>query len=355
MSTSYIRKEVLAMPGYHVPFEEQVIKLNQNESPWDIPAAVKGKVAERFLAVPLNRYTETEPVALKKKLAQFLGVTPEHLVIANGSNVLVQAIMLATAIGRKVMTLTPTFSVYRLESQLLANQLLEVPLNADFTLDADRVVAALKGETPQVLFIANPNAPTGNLFDREDLVRIIEAAPCPVVVDEAYFPFSEATLIDQVERLPNLIILRTFSKAFAMAGARLGYLITNPAAAAELSKVLLPFCVSAVTQIAAEVILEDAAWVKDYVDKIVGERERLYEEMAAIRGIHVFPSQANFILFKVQGEVDANKTLFHRLLAQKVLVRDVSDAGALRNCLRVSVGTAEENAQFIAALKKNLR
>jgi histidinol-phosphate aminotransferase len=351
MTHPYIRKEVLDLPAYRIPVEEDVVKLNQNESPWDIPAEMKMKVIERFLSASWNRYGEAEPSMLKKQLAHFLGVWPDHIVIANGSNVLVQAILLAVSIGKKVLCLKPTFSIYGLQSRLLSNQVIEVPLNADFSLDVERILWDLEEERPSAVFIPNPNAPTGNLFKKADLLEIVARAACPVVIDEAYYPFSELTLVDEIKRFPNLIVMRTLSKAFAMAGVRLGYLVADWEMATQIAKTLLPFCVPVLTQVAAEVILEDPRFVQGYVDALIKERDKLYEAMKKIRGIAAFPSRANFILFRVPN----TRNVFNRLLQQKVLVRDVSDDDRLANCLRVSVGTPEENQIFLKALKQVIR
>lgn len=347
MSEKYIRKEVLAIPAYHVPIEPDAIKLNQNESPWELPPQIKIKITERLLNAPWNRYAPADLALLKAKLAAFLKVDADSLVLSNGSNVLVQALLLAIAVGKKVMTVKPTFSIYKLESQILGNRVIEVPLNADFTFNRVRFLAALKKEKPNLIFIANPNAPTGNLFSKETLLEVVQAASCPVVIDEAYYPFSKETLIDDVSRYPNLIVMRTFSKAFAMAGVRLGYLVLSPALAKEVSKVLLPFCVPTLTQVAAEVVLDDVSWVHESVLRIIALRDALIADMQAIPHIEIFPSQANFILFRVK---DA-KTVFRALLASRVLIRDVSDGDMLADCLRVSVGTVEENRAFVAALR----
>lgn len=351
MVVSFIRKEVLDCPAYPAPQGEGSIKLNQNESPWDIPVAVKMKIAERFLNRSWNRYPEAEPTTLRKQLAQYLGVWPDNLVIGNGSNTLVQTLLLAIAMRKKVLVLKPSFSLYYLQSRLFSNELVEVPLTADFTLDLKAVLLAIAKENPQLIFIANPNAPTGSLFQKTDLLEIVKRAPCPVVIDEAYYPFSNVTMIDSIKKFPRLIVLRTFSKAFSMAGIRLGYLVADVELAEQIAKIMVPFSVSSLAQIVAEVVLEDSSWIDGHVKVIRAERDRLYHELGQIAKLRVFPSQANFLLFRVPSA----KGVFRKLLEHDVLIRDVSDNDTLADCLRVSVGNEEENAQFLKALHKVLK
>ncbi len=344
----FIRQEVLDIPTYQVHREEGAVKLNQNESPWDIPTELKMKILERFLKMPWQRYGAVDLLALKKRMAPYLGVWPDELALANGSNVLIQAILLATAVGEKVMTLSPTFSVYALQAKILGNQVVEVPLLPDFSLDLKAVLTALNRHKPKVLFIANPNAPTGNAFAEEDLVKIVEAARCPVVIDEAYYPFSDTTLFKVRKRFGNLIVLRTFSKAYAMAGLRFGFLVADVELAAQINKVLLPFCLSTLTECAVLSLLEDPGWVLPRAAEIVKEREWLYAAMKEIEGIEVFSSRTNFIAFRVSNA----RAVFRQLLKRRVLVRDIGNDHDLKNCLRVSVGTREENSAFLAALRE---
>ncbi|OGQ31526.1 MAG: histidinol-phosphate transaminase [Deltaproteobacteria bacterium RIFCSPLOWO2_02_FULL_50_16] len=344
---SLFRKEVLQMKAYHLERPLCDVKLNQNELPRDIPSAIKSQVLVRFVQTPWNRYSKPYSEDLCERVAAAVGWKSEGVTMANGSNVLIQALILSAAVRQVVMTVAPTFSLYRLEAQALGNRVVEVPLLKDFSLPKDDFLRTMRIKKPSIIFLSNPNAPTGNLFPEEILIEIIEKAPGLVVVDEAYYPFSGKTLLPALQQYKNLVLLRTFSKAFALAGVRAGYLLAHPSVVKEVRKVLLPYCLNVLSQIVVETLLEQVVLVQKWVMESLGERERLFEGLQCVPDVSPFPSAANFICFRVKG---AKKT-FKGLLEQGVLVRDVSDNKLLKNCLRVSVGTAEENARFLQALK----
>ncbi|OGQ08810.1 MAG: histidinol-phosphate transaminase [Deltaproteobacteria bacterium RIFCSPLOWO2_12_FULL_40_28] len=346
----FFRKELLEMPAYHLA-EHDGVKLNQNEAPWDLPVPLKALGVEALLKTPWNRYPLGDTLLLKKKLAKHLGIWADNLVIANGSNVLIQALVMATSIDRNILTFDPTFSVYELEANLFNNTVVRVPLNEeDFSIPEDLTLRAIKKFKPSLIFIANPNAPTGNLFDISLLKKIIAIAPGLVVIDEAYYPFSGTTMIDSVREYENLVVLRTFSKAFALGGLRLGYVVCETDVARNLEKCLLPFCVSKIIASLAMVVLDHAEYINQYVKTICSERERVYEGLKHISSIKVYPSQANFILFQVEN----SEKVFKSLLKEKVIIRQVSNGRSLTNALRVSIGTPEENDAFLSSLTKVL-
>jgi histidinol-phosphate aminotransferase len=343
----YFRPEIQAMKAYDLATPPCEVKLNQNESPYDIPSDIKSQVLVQFVQTPWNRYTKPYADAVCEKLSTTIGWPAEGIAVANGSNVLIQALMMCVAVKQTVMTVTPTFSLYRLEAQVLGNEVVEVPLLKDFSFPIDEFLKTMKKKKPQIVFLANPNAPTGNLFSEEDLLKVIQAAPGLVVVDEAYYPFSQATLVSHLKKNKNLVILRTFSKAFALAGVRVGYFLADPAIVGEVRKVLLPYCVNSLSQIVAETLLDQPNMIQKWVGEIVGERDRLFEALSRLPHITPYPSEANFICFRTRA---AKKTL-QGLLEHGVLVRDISGPSPLRQCLRVSVGRPEENAQFLQALQ----
>jgi histidinol-phosphate aminotransferase len=344
----FIRKDVENLAAYHLD-EHSGIKLNQNESPWDIPVTLKAQIVENLLKISWNRYPLGESIQLRKKMAKQLGLWPDNILFANGSNVLIQALLLATSVGKKVLLPDPTFGVYEYQAQLLGNTVVRVSLDEEnFSLPVEKFVAAIKKEKPSIIFIPNPNAPTGNLLEVEALKKIIQAASCPVVIDEAYYPFSGTTLIDMVRDYDNLVILRTFSKAMALGGLRLGYLVAEPEMVMQVQKCLLPFCINRIALVTALTVLDDQEYVDEYVKKIVAERGRVFGEMQKVAQIKVYPSAANFILFEVEKPND----VFKKLLELGVIVRQVSDGRRLKNCLRVSIGTKEENESFLKSLRK---
>jgi histidinol-phosphate aminotransferase len=345
----YIRRQVRELPSYHLEAIDG-IKLNQNESPFDIPVEVKALIIEKLMQTPWNRYPVDDLIKLKKKAANYLNVWPDSLSFANGSNVLIQALIQATSINGKVLVLDPTFSVYELQGKMLGNQIIRVPLNEDFTLPQKNLLNTISKEKPNIIFIANPNAPTGNLFSENDLREIIESSSSIVVIDEAYYPFSGSSVVDWVKDYQNLVVLRTFSKAFSLGGLRLGYMISDPEIAYEVQKCLLPFCINKLTFIVADTILDHPDYIQKYVDQINLERDRVFKEMKKISAIEVFPTKANFILFRVK---DAN-LIFKKLVDQNIIIRQVDDGRALSNCLRVSIGTPDENDAFLDALEEVL-
>lgn len=349
MSRSLIRKEVLESPAYHLE-EHEGVKLNQNESPWDLPIELKAQVIENLLKTPWNRYPLSDVVQLKKKMAKHLNVWPDNLVFANGSNVLIQALILATTVKGKMLVVDPSFSVYELEGKLLGNKVIRQPLNDDFSIPLDDCLHTIRKEKPSIIFIPNPNAPTGNLFAAETLKKIIEAAPGLVVIDEAYYPFSGETCIEWIKQYDHLVVLRTFSKAYALGGLRLGYLVAEPEIAQEIQKCLLPFCISKLTFTVAMTVLDEPDYINQYVTRICAERARVYSAMQSLAKLTVYPTNTNFILF----EVENSKEVFNHLLQEGVIVRQVSDGRRLTQALRVTVGEKSENDLFLKALVKAL-
>jgi histidinol-phosphate aminotransferase len=348
---SFFRPEVVQEAAYHLDSYPEAIKLNQNELPWDLPGPLKDDLLGRLRELPFQRYPLPQPMALKRRLSEQLGLKPSQLEFSNGSNVMIQALILATALKGKVLILDPTFSVYEIEAKLFGNKVLKVALpEPDFSFPLEKILSVIRQRRPNLIFLANPNAPTGTLFPAEALLEVVKRAPCLVVVDEAYFQFSQATLLPALKKNPNLVILRTFSKGFGLGGVRIGYLAAAEKVAENISKILLPYCLSALSETTAHFVLDHAAHFDRAVAQVLAERDRMLKAMRALPKIQVFDTAANFILFRVRGA----KKCFEHLLKAGILVRDVSNHGGLKNCLRVSVGRAEENKAFLRALAAHL-
>lgn len=343
----YLRPEVLREAAYHLSSYPEAIKLNQNELPYDLSTELKDELLARIHGLSFQRYPLPQPQALKRRLAKSLSLKPEQVELANGSNVLIQALILATALRGKVLTLSPTFSVYEIEAKLFGNRVVSVPLNQpDFGFPLEKILSALKGQRPNIAFIANPNAPTGNLFPEAELLEVVSRAKCLVVVDEAYVQFSKVTLLPYLKKFPNLVLLRTFSKGFGLGGVRIGYLAAHPTVAENLAKILLPYCLSSLSEMTAHFVLDHAPRFEAIIAEVIRERERMLAALRAMSWVKAYDSAANFILFRVKSA----KACFAHLLQKGVLVRNVSDHGGLKNCLRVSVGKPEENDAFLRAL-----
>lgn len=342
-----VRPEVRAARAYHFTPRPAAVKLDQNESPYDLPDGLKKQVLERLAKLPWNRYPELGAESLRAALAKYHRWDEAGVVVANGSNVLIQALVAACGISQRVLSVTPTFSVYSDQARLLGAPLTEVPLGEGFSLPS----AALKRELargPGVFFLANPAAPTGNAFGREELAELFAAAPdWTVVLDEAYHQFSDTVLLPLVRARPNVASLRTFSKAFGLGGVRLGYALTSAELAQNLRKLLLPFSVSALQLAVGLTVLEQPDFVRRRAEEAQRERERLLRGLEELPGIQAFPSQTNFVLFRV-GDAEG---FFTALLRVGVLVRRQDHLPGLAGCLRVSVGTPDENGAFLAAAR----
>ena len=346
-----IKPEVRRLSAYTLKHVKADVKLDQNENPYELPMELKEEVVRRVLARPWGRYPEFVPHTTTQALARLTGWTQDGILIGNGSNELIMAgLSVVLGSGRKVVIPTPTFTLYKLLSSVFEAEITTVPLKApDFSFDVDALETEARDAA--VTVICSPNNPTGTLLEAGALRRILEATPGLVFLDEAYHEFSGQTALALLPEFPNLIVLRTFSKAMSMAGLRFGYLMTHPEIAREIHKAKLPYNVNVFTLAAAEAVLERPNLMKDAIQTLVAERRRLLAEMRKRTGVEAFDSHTNFFLIRTQRSA---RDLFDALYAQGVLVRDVSAYPMLERVLRVSVGKPEENDRFLSALDKAL-
>ncbi len=352
LAARWIRPEVAALTAYHVPPADGLIKLDAMENPYPLPADLVDLWLERLRGVALNRYPDPGASALKARLREVMGLPADQgLVLGNGSDELIQMLALAVAgPGRVVLAPEPGFVMYRMIARFTGMDYVGVPLREDFDLDAEAMLAAIERHRPALVFLAYPNNPTGNLFDEAAMERIIEAAPGLVVVDEAYTAFAEASFLDRLGAHPNLLLMRTLSK-LGLAGLRLGLLAGPTPWLDEIDKVRLPYNVNSLTQASAEFALDHYRVFEEQTRRIRLERERLASELAALPGLTVFPSRANFLLVRLR-DPDA---LFDHLLARGILVKKLHGSHpALAGCLRFTVGSEEENARLLAAVAEFL-
>jgi histidinol-phosphate aminotransferase len=336
---NWIKPEVLAQPVYRVKSPEHRIKLNQNECPWDWPQELKSDVTRRLVEAAWNRYPPLVPQKLKRNVADSLSVSSDQIVMGKGSNEVLQALFRVTLRPSDVVcTLSPTFAVYQLLAEQHQARLSASPLDTDFQVNtAD--LRARSGDA-RLTILCNPNSPTGTLISLEVIERVAEQADGLVVVDEAYADFAQVTAIPLLDRCPNLIITRTFSKAFALAGFRLGYAIMHRELAQEVQKGLLPFNVDVPSQLAAEVLLEYSDLVEERVRAIIDERDRLTARLNRLPGVTAWPSKANFFLLSTAWTA---RETFERLAEQGILVRDISSYPGCESLVRVTVGSPDEN------------
>ena len=350
----HIRPAVRDRSEYIVDMPEGIdVKLNQNESPFDLPAGLKQELLDAHAQVEMNRYPSEQPEALRHALAEYDGVDPDQILVGNGSNEITYTFGLAFLDpGDPVVLPRPMFSLYEKVMRLQEADLTIVPPQDDFGFDADALATAA-AETDAVLTIlTTPNNPTGLAMTLDELEQVVTASSGFVVIDEAYVEFNpEGTAIDLLEQHPNVLILRTLSKGFGLAGARLGYLLAHPAVVTELMKARLPFMVDRFAEQTALAVLRRPDLIEDRVSRIEASITTLTEALQAMEGVEVVPSQANFVIFTTPLPAD---TLQDRLADRGVLVRNMGGYPELEGYLRVSAGTEEENNAFLDALDVSL-
>ncbi|MGH9955784.1 MAG: histidinol-phosphate transaminase, partial [Pyrinomonadaceae bacterium] len=342
MHLDTIKMRVRELRPYSLKPETTRVKLNQNENAWDAPVAIKQETLRRVQDRAWSRYPDFSPQRLHQRLADFCGWKPEGIIAGNGSNELIQALLMVTvAEGKKVLISEPTFALYRQITTVLGGEVVSVSLTPDLSYDLKALANAVNTARPEVTIICSPNNPTGCVLERPDLVCLLENSAGLIVVDEAYFEFSGQTAVSLLKQHSNLVVLRTFSKAMAMAGLRLGYLLAAPDLVREIAKAVLPYNLNVVSQTAAEVAIEMFdAQLKPAVGAICAERDRLYGELSTIPGLEPVRSRANFMLVRTQLEP---KYIFKELLSRDILIRDVSKYPLLQDYFRISVGTPEES------------
>jgi histidinol dehydrogenase len=345
-----VKDAVRAISAYTLAPYRASIKINQNENPFDMPAEIKQEVENRLANRAWSRYPDFVPSELLERLAKHAGWKAEGTLAGNGSNELIQATLMVTVgQGARVLIPEPTFTLYRQIVTVMGGEVISVALTSDLQFDIDAIEKA--SHDADVMILCSPNNPTGSRVDEKDLIYLAQNFKGLVIVDEAYQEFSGKTVVPLLDELPNLIVLRTFSKAMAMAGLRVGYFLSSPEITREVHKATLPYNLNVFSATAAEVACEKYELIQPTVDKIIGERGRLFDELQSIKGLEVVPSHANFMLLKTPIKPQA---IFAELHARDILVRDVSKYPMLAEYVRVSVGTPEENDKLVAALKEIL-
>lgn len=349
----WVRPEIRALKAYHVPSAAGMVKLDAMENPYAWPPALVEEWLGELRQVTVNRYPDPHAGALAEALRAALGAPADSgLLLGNGSDELIQIILLALARpGRVVLASVPTFVMYEMLAVTAGMRFVGVPLCADFSLDLPAMLAAIERERPAVVFLAYPNNPTGNCFSRTDIEAILDRAPGLVVVDEAYHAFAGDSFLSQIAGRDNLVVMRTLSKQ-GLAGLRLGMLLGARAWLGEFDKVRLPYNINTLTQVSARFALRHLDVLDEQAARIRADRDTLARKLAAVPGITVWPSRANFLLFRTPHPAPA---VFERLRGHGVLIKNLDAAHPLLGgCLRVTVGTPAENAAFLRALGQSL-
>ena len=346
-----VRADVQVLERYHVPDARGYVKLDAMENPHPLPAALASSLAHALAGASLNRYPDAAASEARAALRRSLALPGDvDVLLGNGSDELIQIVVSAVAgPQRSVLAPDPSFVMYRRSALVASAPFVAVPLRADFTLDVEAMLDAIAREQPALVFIADPNNPTGNAFAERDLERVIRAAPGLVVVDEAYYAYAERSFLARVREFPNVVVLRTVSK-IGLAGLRVGYAVGHPAWIAQFDKLRPPYNVGALAQAALPVLLARGELFESQAARVRTERARLARELARV-GATVYPSQANFVLVRL-ADADA---AFAALRAARIVVKNLDAAHPLlANCLRITVGTPDENDALVAALARHL-
>lgn len=342
-----IKGTILKFDSYSVAQDFSRIKLNQNESPLDMPTEIKEEVFKRLNEAFWNRYPSAA-ASLIEKISIYTGFPSPGIVVGNGSNELIQTLVYAICdSGDRILAVQPGFSIYKRVASVMNIAVMEVPLQKDFSFDVEAIIE--KGKKAKLMILASPNNPTGTVLKVEEIERIARNFDGIVAVDEAYYEFYKETCQELVDKLENIVVIRTFSKALGLAGVRLGYLLGREEMARALFKARLPFSLGIFQQVAGEVVLEKKRFIEAKVEKIIKERERLLRELEKIRFIRPIPSYANFILFESKNQ--SGKDLYQRLFEKGVVLR-YFDVPRMKNMLRVTVDTPNENDTFLEKMKQ---
>ncbi|MEP7271351.1 MAG: histidinol-phosphate transaminase [Acidobacteriota bacterium] len=343
-----IKPQVRGIQAYTLAPLKAPIKVNQNENPYEMPAEIKSEVFRRLEQRPWSRYPTFVPTELHEKLAQHAGWIPEGVIAGNGSNELIQALLTVTVSpGTRVIIPEPTFTLYRQLVTVLGGDVIAVPLNDRLGFHIPKLASKVAVVKPDLTILCSPNNPTGCIISERDLRLLLRGSEGLVVVDQAYVEFGGEDFVPLLREFSNLIILRTFSKAMAMAGLRVGYLLASPMLVTEISKAKLPYNLNFFSVMAAEVALERFSLLEPIIAQIRNERERLFGELRSIDGVAAHPSEANFFLLR---SVLPPGDLFERLHSRGILIRDVSKYPMLSEYVRISIGTQGENERLLFEL-----
>ena len=343
-----VRPAIRGLAAYHIDETSVRVKLDAMENPFLLPDKIRKEIGKAAQQALINRYPDPSAKKLKLAIARYWKMDPERMLLGNGSDELIQAVILA--FGGPVLAPAPSFAMYEITARALSQKVVTVPLTNEFDLDADAVIKAVKRSKAKVIFLACPNNPTGNRFSDAAVRKVLEKSNAVVVIDEAYFSFSGRTFLPYLKQHPNMIILRTLSK-IGLAGLRVGVLAASKEIIGELNKIRLPYNINTLSQAAGLVALKHASTLNTQISLLISERRKLYNALLRTPGVTPFPTETNFILMWI--EKDATK-VFQALKERGILVKNLDLRGPLKGCLRVTIGTPAENKEFLKELKNIL-
>jgi len=346
-----IKKGVREQEGYRADIMSYRAKMDANESPFSLSPLLKKELFTEMQNISLNRYPEPGVPLTRKRFAEHYGVADDMIMIGNGSDELIQILCTAMVNSSSVvMVPVPTFAMYKIIASNSGHAVAEVPLSASFDLDLDAMLNQVAKDAPVLTFLSYPNSPTSNCFSEKSVAAILEVSKGIVVVDEAYGSFAGKTLLPLLKKYENLVILKTLSKV-GLAAIRMGFLIGSPTLIHELDKVRLPYNINTLSQVAAGFYLDHIDTFLGQTREIIAGREELLHALGKIEGVHVYPSDANFIFFSCDFDTD---NIYSVLAHEGILIKNLNSPGVLKNCMRVTVGKREENQELLKALKKIL-
>lgn len=344
-----IKESVVNLKPYKVIEESYQIKIDANESPYNIFEDIGSLVLTKLAKQIPNRYPDNEATGLRKALSQYTNVEEENILCGNGSDELLK-IIIDTFVdkGETAVTHSPSFAMYKVMTQIAGGELIAVEGDEDFSIDIDQIISKANESKAKVIFLCTPNNPTGRTINRSDILKVLDNTSAIVVVDEAYFEFFGETVIDKINDYKKLIVLRTLSKAFGLAGLRVGYGVASKELIEIISKVKAPYNLNSISQCIGETVLDNKEIAFKYIEVLREERDKLFSKLKTIDGIKAIPSKSNFILIRTSKYKD----LIKQFKEEKIQVKGFGTVGPLKNCIRLTVGTNKENIEVLRILKE---
>ena len=344
----WLRSDIKNINAYHVPESKNLLKLDAMESPFGVPSNLKEEFLEYIAKAEVNRYPDAASAQLKETLRVLMEIPGEfEMLLGNGSDELIQLLALACNEGDLIMSFEPSFVMYEMVSKYAHLRYQGIKLDSNFDINLSESIEAINSKKPKLIFIAYPNNPTGNAFDYDAIIEIIRTTDALVVLDEAYYAYSDRSFLSEISNFSNLVVLRTISK-IGFAGLRLGLLIGSKETIAQLNKLRLPYNINILTQASANFLLQDKQGIVKNAEILTNERQRLFEELSFFSQLKVFPSQTNFLLV----HCDDAQSLHSSLIENGILVKGFSLDSELSNFIRISVSEPIENNALIAAIKE---
>lgn len=339
-----VKEKVQSLKAYHVENIDCEIKLHANENSFPLPPEILKQFEEVFKSTELNRYPDPDCGPLKRTIAERLNVAPENLAIGNGSDELIQILLQVFCDpGETVGLPDPTFAMYSIIAQGMGLKSQTHPLDDEWDFKAEPFLETMEANQVRIVFLSYPNNPTGNCFSAKEVLKVVENFSGIVVLDEAYHDFAGKSFLSELPNHNNLVILRSLSK-IGLAALRVGYAIADPLIINQIDKIRLPYNSNSLSQKLTERLLNHFSPVQKQLDNLIKERERMIRELSKFKSLKIFPSDANFVLFRVEQD---SSSLFRELMKNGILTRDLGSHPRLKNCLRVTIGTPDENKAFL--------